>query len=224
MGVVTRLACALVVLMAAAAPKAPAQTDGVSPVIDNERVTVREVTLIPGQPGSIERHNTDFVTIFLDGGKIHTVDSHGKSSVAVRRSGDVIFGVRGAEETEEVISPGPARLVVVELKDHPVPPLVNKSGYPNAFPRPGSKKVLDNVRVVAWDYTWKPGVATRMHYHDKDVVLVYKEDGSIKSTTPDGKSVVSDHKAGTVAFNKGDRTHFEELVKGRESAIIVELK
>jgi quercetin dioxygenase-like cupin family protein len=223
MEVVAHTACALVVLMAAAAPEVQAQTDGVSPVIDNERVTVREVTLIPGQPGSIERHNTDFVTIFLDGGKIHTVDRDGKSSVAVRRSGDVIFGVRG-EETEEVISRGPSRLVVVELKDHPVPPLVNKSGYPNAFPRPGSKKVLDNGRVVAWDYTWKPGVATRMHYHDKDVVLVYKEDGSIKSTTPDGKSVVSDHTAGTVAFNKGDRTHFEELVKGRESAIIVELK
>jgi hypothetical protein len=223
MEVVAHTACALVVLMAAAAPAVQAQTDGVSPVIDNERVTVREVTLIPGQPGSIERHNTDFVTIFLDGGKIHTVDRDGKSSVAVRRSGDVIFGVRG-EETEEVISPGPSRLVVVELKDHPVLPLVNKSGYPNAFPRPGSKKVLDNGRVVAWDYTWKPGVATRMHYHDKDVVLVYKEDGSIKSTTPDGKSVVSDHTAGTVAFNKGDRTHFEELVKGRESAIIVELK
>jgi hypothetical protein len=30
-----------------------------------------------------------------------------------------------------------------------------------------------------------------MHFHDKDIVVVYRYDGSLKSTTPDGKSVVN---------------------------------
>ena len=32
-----------------------------------------------------------------------------------------------------------------------------KSGHPDAFPREGSKKVLDNSRVQVWDYSWTPG-------------------------------------------------------------------
>jgi hypothetical protein len=53
---------------------------------------------------------------------------------------------------------------------------------------------------------------------------VYRYDGSLKSSTPDGKSVVNDYKAGSIRFNKGDRTHFEELVSGQQSAMILELK
>jgi len=32
------------------------------------------------------------------------------------------------------------RSIVIDLKDHPVAPLANTTGYPLAFPRPGSKK------------------------------------------------------------------------------------
>jgi hypothetical protein len=38
---------------------------------------------------------------------------------------------------------------------------------PPAFPRPGVKKILENERVIVWDCTWTPGVATPMHFHDK---------------------------------------------------------
>jgi hypothetical protein len=63
-----------------------------------------------------------------------------------------------------------------------------------------------------------------MHYHDKDSVAIYRYDGSIKSTTPDGKPTVNDRKSGEVLFSKGDRVHFEELVKGQQTAVITELK
>jgi hypothetical protein len=49
--------------------------------------------------------------------------------------------------------PADARTVVIELQDIAVPPLVNNSGQPPAFPRPGIKKLLENDRVVAWSYT-----------------------------------------------------------------------
>ncbi len=116
------------------------------------------------------------------------------------------------------------RSMVIDLKDHPVAPIANTTGYPLAFPRPGSKKILENARVIVWDYTWTQGVATPMHFHDKDVVVVFLDEGDLKSTTPDGQAVVSPYTPGTVRFNLRDRTHTETLVRGKQHAIITELK
>jgi hypothetical protein len=111
----------------------------------------------------------------------------------------------------------------VELKDRTTAPYPNTSGYPNAFPRPGSTKVLENDRVVVWDYTWVPGVATPVHFHDKDVVVVYLADGALTSTTPDGVSTVNEHSFGFTKFNPGNRAHTELLSRGSARAIVIEL-
>ena len=100
----------------------------------------------------------------------------------------------------------------------------NATGYPLAFPRPNVKKVIDNDRVVIWDYTWTPGVPTPTHFHDKDVVVTYLEDGALRSTDPAGASVINEHYFGFTKLNSRDRVHTEELVKGKARAIIVELK
>jgi hypothetical protein len=116
------------------------------------------------------------------------------------------------------------RSIIIDLKDHSVPSVANTTGYPLAFPRPGSKKILENDRVIVWDYSWAPGVATPMHFHDKDTVVVFLEDGDLSSTTPDGKVVVNSATPGTVRFNPRGRTHTETLVRGKQQAIITELK
>jgi len=139
-------------------------------------------------------------------------------AVVVSSSGAAEFVPKGA--TAKISG----HLLVINLKDHPVPPIENKSGYPLGFPRPGSKKLLENARVIVWDYTWQPGVATPMHFHDKDVVAWFLEDGDLSSTTPDGKSTVNHYTADMVRFNAGNRMHTETLVKGKERAIITELK
>ena len=165
------------------------------PIIDNERVTVWDVT------GTMAPAALDFVAVPLS------------------RKGAAVFGHKGD-------TPGEAgsRTIVIELKDHPVAPLANKSGYPNAFPRPRVKKVLENNRVVVWSYAWKPGEPTPMHFHDKDVVVVYEEDTALKSTTPDGKSTINEYKSGQTKFNRRDRIHTETLVRGTGSAVMTELK
>jgi hypothetical protein len=115
------------------------------------------------------------------------------------------------------------KYLVIDLKDHPSPVYENKTGYPLAFPRPGSKKLLENARVIVWDYTWQPDVPTPMHFHDKDVVVWFLEDGDLRSTTPDGKSTVTQYTAGTIRFSAGNRAHAETLIKGQQRAIITEL-
>ena len=117
-----------------------------------------------------------------------------------------------------------ARSLVIELKDHPVPPLENKTGYPLAFPRPHVKKLLENDRVIVWSYRWNPGEPTPMHFHDKDVVVVYLEPTALTSTTPDGAKTLNEYKAFDIRFNKRDRTHTELLEHGTGSAMMMELK
>jgi hypothetical protein len=139
-------------------------------------------------------------------------------AVVISISGNAVFVSKG---TAPKIA---GRSIVIDLKDHPVPAIENTSGYPLAFPRPGVKKILENDRVVVWDYTWTPGVPTPMHFHDKDVVVLFLEDGDLKSTTPDGQSVVSSYTPSTVRFNNRSRIHTETLVRGQQRAIITELK
>jgi hypothetical protein len=63
-----------------------------------------------------------------------------------------------------------------------------------------------------------------MHFHDKDVVVVYEEDTALKSTTPDGKITINEYKSGQTKFNLRDRTHTELLIRGTGSAVMTELK
>jgi len=139
-------------------------------------------------------------------------------AVVVSLSGSAAFLPKGAPPKIA------GRSIVIDLKDHPEAPIENTSGYPLAFPRPGVKKILENERVIVWDCTWTLGVASPMHFHDKDIVALFLEHGDLKSTALDGKSVVNPHAPGEVRFTLGNRTHTETLVRGKQHAILTELK
>jgi hypothetical protein len=145
-------------------------------------------------------------------------------SIRVTLDGQVRYRAAGEiAGTTKTMPPG-GYAVLIELKDAKVPPLPNPTPYPLAFPRPNVKKVLENERVVIWDYTWTPGVPTPTHFHDKDVVVIYLEDGALRSTEPSGSSVINEHYFGFTKLNARNRAHTEQLVTGKARAIIVELK
>ena len=173
------------------------------PIIDNERVVVWDLA---GMPGKLPNPAYDKVEIFI-------ARNQGVASFLPKASSSAIAS-----------SFHPERTVLIGLKDHKVAPLPNSSGLPNAFPRPGVKKLIDNARVTVWEYTWLPNQPTPMHFHDKDVVVVYLDDGALQSTTPDGKQVVNRYSFDQVKFNPRDRTHTELLVEGHQHAIMMELK
>jgi hypothetical protein len=168
---------------------------GAEPIVDNEHVTVWDTAV------ALPPSQHDFVEVSLS------------------RKGTASFGHQGER-------PGKtgSRTIVIELKDLPVPPLANESGYPLAFPRKYAKKLLENAEVVVWGSVWHPGEPTPMHFHDKDAVVVFEATGALKSTTPDGKSVISEIQLGNVRFSARNRTHSEILVSGKAQAVITELK
>lgn len=212
------------VALIASRPTLAVSFQGGTQIVDNARVTVWDV-LWPSDPHDpVQRATADTVSIALTDGPIRVLDLPAIEKTVTRKIGDVRFGLKGDGHREEMAGAQMPHDIVIELKDAKVPPLANKSGYPNAFPRPGSKKILDNDRVVAWDYTWTPGVPTPMHFHDKDVVVTYLETGELASTSADGQVVNNPHYFGFTKFNARDRAHTETLVKGKGRAIIVELK
>jgi hypothetical protein len=184
-----------VLLSAGLANGAVTPTQGPPPIIDNERVTVWDTS------SSLGPAEHDFVTVSLSS------------------KGWATFNHKGATAGRTGV-----RCVVIELKDSHAPPMENNSEYPNAFPRPHAKKLLENDRVIVWSYRWYPGIPTPMHLHDKDVVVVYEEPTALKSTAADGSSIVNEYQSGEVRFNAHGRVHTEQLIRGTGSAIVTELK
>ena len=170
-------------------------SNGAEPVLDNERLMVWD-TATPLPPA---QH--DFVAVSLT----HT--------------GAAILGHKG-----EIAGKAGVRTVVIELKDHPIPPIENVSGYPLAFPRPNAKKLLENDKVVVWDNVWHAGKPTPMHFHDKDALVVYEATGALQATSSDGTKAVGNYEFGQIRFSPRDHTHSEVLVRGTGHAVIIELK
>jgi hypothetical protein len=195
-----------------------------APTIDNERVTVWDIVLESGRNGPTIPSDRETVVVFLEGGSIST-SYHGSRAVKHQRHfGDAAWVARGVGFQDTLLSAGSAHEIVIALKDGGLQTLANTSGYPAAFPRPGSVKVMETSRVIVWNYSWVPDVATPMHFHDKDVVVAYRYDGGLKSVTPQGQITVNDYKAGDIRFNKANRSHYEQLVGSRQSAVMLELK
>jgi len=181
--------------------------DGAKQLVDNERVTVWDVTWAKGSTPQNLRLAFDTVSVEL-----------------APRKGAASLLKRGVLPPQEGTGSTPRRTIMIELKDTTVPSIPNNSGYPEAFPRDGARKILDNPRVAIWDVSFKQGQPTVTHFHSTDVMVVYLENGETLSTAPDGKATPGVVKFGDVKFNPRSRTHSELLVKGAHRVIAVELK
>jgi quercetin dioxygenase-like cupin family protein len=189
-----------------------------APTIDNERVTVRDVRLAPGQAAPAISHAGDYIVLYVDGGRLKGSDGKTQSHAA----GSAHFSHGGS--TSDTALDKPAHEVVVELKDAPSRTVPNTTGLPPAFPREGSKLVFENEKVRVWNYAWKPGKPTPMHFHNTEVVVVFLQDGDLSSTDPAGKTQTAHRSPGDIVFNLANRSHSELLVKGQASGIMLELK
>jgi len=195
------------------------------PIIDNDRVTVWDVTWTKDPPSFAAAGDRDAVTVYLSGGDFKTTTPDGKSRTITHKTGEAVFRPKGSRRSETWVGTGtPPRTTEIALKASEKRPAANTSGNPLAFPRPGTKNLIDNDRVFVWDSRWTPGVPTSMHFHDKDVVVTYLEDGDLTSISPDGKTVVNPYKFGLIRFSAGNRSHKEVVSRGTQRAIIVEFK
>jgi hypothetical protein len=146
----------------------------------------------------------------------------GRLHVVSYQPRDVEFVPRGSTSHRRSVSKEAVRTIVIQLEGNSPPPLANTAAVREAFDRPGIEKAFDDDEVTAWRYTWTLGKQTPLHFHARDVVVVYLANGVLKSSTP--KSVLNPHSFGFTKFSPRGRVHYEELVEGNARAVMVELK
>jgi hypothetical protein len=102
--------------------------------------------------------------------------------------------------------------------------------YPHAFPRTGTKKLLDNERVTVWDVRWVKNVEQPYHRHRFDMAGVYVQYGPIRVTNVDGTvNPVVPFEVPRPYFQPKNITHKEEAIgfpadAPERQAIMIDLK
>lgn len=93
-----------------------AQTPQSKPVLDNQRVTITEVSMPPAALRENYTRPTDQIIVFIDEANYETTDAEGKKQVKRRQSGEIVWHNKG-EAAPLLVNKGKAyRNLVIALK------------------------------------------------------------------------------------------------------------
>jgi len=181
-------------------------------------VNVWQVVWPKGQPTAMHEHPFDQLSVTLTGGTVKVTRLGSDPIVNQSKIGSVAFTPKRTVHMEEGLSEIPQRKIMLELK-----PSSPTHGVP--LPREGAIKLLENDRVIAWDFTWRPGQTVLRHQDPLDSVTVFLEGGTIRYVADKDGSKDTTRSAGEVVyFSHSQEAHTEEAILGSPRAVIVELK
>lgn len=146
--------------------------DDARKLLENDRVVLWDVVWEKGRPSPVHEHRFDQISVTLRGGAVRVTRLDGTATVNHSEPGSVTPTAMGTVHREEGLSDVPQRKIMIELK--PSAPAKRGAGGP---PIEGAVKVMENDRVIAWDYTWKTGRAAAGHAGSFDSVWVFVEGG-----------------------------------------------
>jgi hypothetical protein len=183
----------------------PYPRPGTKALIDNERAQIWDVSWpkTATAPG-IHRHLYDMTGLYYWPGDRRITQADGATRNMTTKAGQIQWQLKGITHMEEGLSDDPLRAVMIELKgDGPSGKQVKPDGVP---PFTGaSMPLLDNERVIVWDY---PGTAAPVrHAHIMDTVVVW-----------------TDGRAGHAMFLPAGTVHASEPISAGAKATIFELK
>jgi quercetin dioxygenase-like cupin family protein len=194
-------------------------------LFENDRVAVWDVSWPKGQPTAMHQHPVDQISVTLVGGTVRVTRLGGTPVVNESEPGSVVFTAKGTVHMEEGLSDVPQRKIMLQLKSSGSRSDSVTGGVPGAFPREGAIKLLENDRVIAWDFTWRPGRKTPRHADYLDSLMVFLDGGTIRSIADRGRSKDTTRSASEVVYSPHNaEPHSEEAARGSPRAVIVELK
>ena len=198
---------------------------GAQKLFENQRVAVWDVVWPKGQPSPRHQHGFDQISVTLVGGAVRVTRLDGSSTVNHSQIGSVTPTAKGTIHIEEGLSDVPQRKVMLELKPVAAAAIPPKDGVPGAFPRAGAIKVMEDERVIAWDYTWEPGRPVPRHADYRDAVEVFLTGGTLRATAGGRETRTMQRTAGEAVYVPASADAYtEEAVSGTPRAIILELK
>lgn len=202
----------------------PFPREGVTKVLDNARVVAWRVDWMKGRPTAMHEHRLDLVGVVLESGQTRITVPNGTVTVGPQNvRGAATFQARGVTHIEEAMLDN-ARNMTVELKDEQVPARTPNTSAPEGWPREDAKLVLENARVVVWDYTYVPGRVIPLHIHNRDAVVVPVDPGELRVQFRNGETRVTKLVPGEALFYSGADAHTEEVAVGTPRVIVIELK
>ena len=186
-----RVGLALVALLVPSSPALAQQyapsfpRDGATQLLENEFVTIWDVTYEKGKSTPMQERRHDQVAVTLSEGAVKVTRPDGTWTVDHSRFATVRFEPKGTVASDEGVSDKPRRAVVVELKDYGVPKLdaeltreLRAKGMRGQFPREEATKLLETDRVIVWDNQYRVGQGA-LHAHYNQVVGVWIEAGQL---------------------------------------------
>jgi len=193
-------------------------------LFETDRIVVWDIVWPKGYATPLHRHVYDQVgTYYATGGRIITTPDGEKRS-STTPVGNLSTTKRGTLHVEEGATDPPLRAVFIEMKKD------DGSGQPEAaattpapWVRDGAKMLLDEARVVVWDYTWKPGAAAPTTY-TRDTVVVWLSAGKIKVTPQGGTVSVMDVAPGNVKRYARGAVETVEVLDGAPREMIFAFK
>ena len=162
-------AAALVLLVQAQTLPPPFPRDGVTKLLENDRVVVWDVSWLR-QTYPVHRHGYDFTGVYYTNGDRIIVSEQGVRSPTRSVAWDTFFLRRGLTHSEEGASEQPLRGVFVEFKDPAPVGMMDTETTPPVFPGAPGKQLRESERVVIWEFV--PGPAPSPHRHARDAVVV----------------------------------------------------
>ena len=218
------LACG-VVLRAQVELPPPFPRTNATKLLDTDRITVWDIVWPKGQPTAMHKHVYDQVgTYYSRGGRLITTPD-GAVRAVITEIGSLSTTKKGTTHIEEGNSDPPLRAVFIELKQETASGLPDADvGAPASFPRDDAKKILDDERVTAWDYTWPSGSQGIKYRPARETVIVWLGAGKLRVRQRGGASAVSDVNPGTMHHLARGSNETLEIVSGSPRVILFQLK
>lgn len=192
-------------------------------IVENANVRVLRIHYGPKEKSVMHAHPNS-VAVFLTDLHGQFTMPDGKKEAIDSKAGSTLW-TAASTHLPENLGDKPFELVLVELKATPGAAMAAPSGTADSLKVCGQSCKVDfendSVRVLRWKDA--PGTKTPMHGHPA-MVSVTLAGGKAKFTTPDGKSQISETKAGDAAWS-APAAHASENLGGQAAELIqVELK
>jgi quercetin dioxygenase-like cupin family protein len=200
-------------------------TETVQTPIENDQVKVLNVVVQPHEKTRLHQHKVNRVMVYLTAGRQEFDYQGAPKSFLDFKAGEMKWSPAGGMHTAETISANPVNIIEIELKKPasgaPVPtsPL-----DPVKIDHKHYKVELENDQVRVLRVKIGAHESTPVHEHMLNRVLTYISDQNVRVTTPDGKSEVTQHKAGDVSWGVHAKHNEENLNDHTFEVVVVELK
>ena len=130
----------------------------------------------------------------------------------------------GRDHKEEGIGEPERHAIMIDLKEYTPTELEPRTDILPAFPLAGAEELIDNPRVSVWSLAKQRGQTIPMHYHDRDLVWVFLEGGTLLSIGEDGQEERTTWVYKDVWFLSRGQAHTVEMVGGSPRMMLYELK